>query len=161
MIEAIREQLVNLYENDGSILMGRMRKLIDKIDAVIEERKQAHVPQLVRETLLRYDEQIMVEKNKFSALEKTSNTALKRTYIAQEILCLLSQKIAYINYISSSYFAALSPQSKKDQMENLFLMCNADKEDASRWQTIVSNNTRELDLINSKMRIKIGETGDT
>lgn len=154
MLKNVREQLMSLYEDDDTVLMRNIRKIIDSIDKYLTEENSMGIPSVVLQTLNEYDIQIQIAMEDFIALDDihTAKYVHERSYKAQEILAYLATQSHYISYIKDKYASALPPESRKTYMSKLYAKSEENKEFMGQYRSIISNLSKEMDYININLQ---------
>lgn len=153
----VREQIMSLYQDDGSILMQNLRNIVSEIDNFTTEQNNMAMPATVLQTLNEYDIQIQMSMEDFVNMpeDHTAEKVLARSHKAQEVLTMLIAQSHYITFIRDKYANALPPEHRSKYMARLNVILADNKEQAGNYRSVLANLSKELDLISLKMQAKI------
>jgi Mg2+ and Co2+ transporter CorA len=153
----VREQILNLYQDDGSIIMQNLRNLVDDIDNYMAQQNAMGMPATVLQTLNDYDVQIQLTMEEFVNMPENHEPrkVLERSHKAQEVLTLLMAQSHYITFIKDKYANALPPEHRAKYLTRLNVVLTDNKEQAGNYRSVISNLSKELDYINLRLQSKV------
>ena len=166
IVEKIREQLLILYTDDGSLIMKNLKKLVDSIDEYLERNKVVNAPHIVLQTIQEYDAMIQKAMCEYSVLaegidegsniNKVTITSIK----AQEVLSLITTLLHYIQYAKDFCLKNISPEHASTYRKQFEIRIAQLEEIAKKYQTIVSNMSKIIELATMRLHKVIKESNE-
>ena len=161
IVERIREQILALYKDDGSLIMQNLRKLVDGIDNYIQREKDTENPLVAMQVMKEYDCLIQNAMTEFTSYEvdtSDDNTSIRDvincSLKAQEVLSLVNMLLHYIQYSIDNSLKGLSPDRLKHYRMQFSSRITQLEDISRKYQTIISNMSKILDYKTAVIQYK-------
>ena len=154
--DMLRAELVNMLDRDEDFVQQRIQKLIDKVDADIEERNKSTQIHDVFRVIEEYRQTYINIVSEFTTLQP--NAIQAKTYKTHEALCVL---MALSTLLTSSSISVLTGATETDPMykqaRQLQEYRDFYKSEKIVWQSILKSLTARVALDTENKKLKLAE----